>query len=151
MCRTLALVYFSIVSFFAVACFNNVELENRYVAPELLDGTVVSMSDTISEHCGGRERIPFIVLVSRMPEGASDSAIGHCTKTPGGAIYLLRDFWLSASDKRRMFLLLHEWAHCGLGLLHNELNWVMQSHLIPEDIAVEKTIDEAFEAIGCKK
>jgi hypothetical protein len=141
---------FFILSLLLVSCNNSIEMENRYVAPELLDGTVVAMADQFFSRCGGRDNVPFIVLVSRMPEGASEKAIGHSTKTPGGAVYILRDWWLTASDKRRMFLLIHELSHAALGLTHNESNWVMQSHLIPEDIAVDKTIEEAFEALGCK-
>jgi hypothetical protein len=147
--RTLAFAYFSFVSIIIVSCLD-INMENRYVAPELLDGTVVSMADTISERCGGREKVPFIVLVSRMPEGASETAIGHCTKIPGGAIYLLRDWWLTASDKRRMFLIAHEWGHCGLGLIHNPANWLMSGVMIPEDIAVEKSEDDIWPALGCK-
>jgi hypothetical protein len=144
--------YLTILSLLT-SCFNSVDakLEQRYVAPELLDGTVVAMADQFFDKCGGREKVPFIVLVSRMPEGvATDSAIGHCTKIPGGAVYLMRDWWLNASDKRRTFLLFHELGHCALGLLHNQNNWLMSKELIPEDIIAEKTIEEAFEAVGCK-
>jgi hypothetical protein len=133
-----------------VACNNSIDFEQRYVAPELLDGTVVAMADTFFQHCGGRDEVPFIVLVSRMPEGASEKAVGHCTKTPGGAVYLLKEWWLSASDKRRMFLISHELGHCALGLTHNANNWLMSSAMIPEDIAVDISEDEIWPALGCK-
>ncbi len=134
------------------SCFNTVDakMEQRYVAPELLDGTVVALADTFFEHCGGREKVPFIVLVSRLPEGTTDTTIGHCTKIPGGAVFILRDWWLNASDKRRMFLLAHELSHCGLGLLHNQNNWLMAPALIPEDIILEKSINDIWPALGCK-
>lgn len=151
--RTIVLSYIAFVTVLVcvTSCFNSFDgkFEQRYVAPELLDGTVVAMADTFFEHCGGREKVPFIVLVSRLPEPASNTAIGTCAKTPGGAVYLLRDWWLSASDKRRAFLLFHELGHCSLGLLHNQNNWLMSPALIPEDIIAEKSIDDVWPALGC--
>lgn len=133
------------------SCFNSIDanMEQRYVAPELLDGTVIAIADEFFSHCGGRDKVPFIVLVSRMPDGASENAVGHTTKTPGGAVYILRDWWLTASDKRRMFLLSHELGHSALGLLHNEYNWLMADKLIPENIIIEKSIDDIWPALGC--
>ncbi len=139
----------------------SVGVEQSYVAPNLIEGTVVSYAEEFFTRCGHKDKVAFIAVVSRLPESNTvDSAInpvGRCTNleknsdgTPGGgAVYLLLEAWLRASPAKQRALVWHELAHCALGKPHAD-NELMRGDGITEEEAVRLTPEVMVGILGCQ-
>lgn len=127
-------------------CSVSLQPTANYIAPELSLGTVGSYFREFCNYCTCSDKTLFIVLVGRMPTSAKESAVAHCTASPGGGIYILLDKWLEMSDMRRRVTVAHERAHCELGKGHDTTNWLMQGNGVTDWELKDKTVEDVYAA-----
>ena len=100
---------------------NVAPIHQSFVAPELIEGTVLSYVDEFYRVCPKAPRVRFVALVSRLPDDAAPGAVGRSTLTSSsgeGAVYLKLDTWLTLRDNQRRWLVWHELMHAALGVKH---------------------------------
>jgi hypothetical protein len=117
-----------------------IEIKDTYIAPELLQGTVVSIVDEFHAHCLNEDHVQFVALTGTLPNSAGEDSDATCTKslTGGhGMVFIQIDKWLSFDENQRKWLVSHELLHCEYGLKHDNDSKIMfpmmPSKLVAED------------------
>ena len=116
-----AIVAIGVAIAVALACGPLVEMQDTYVAPALLQGTVVSFVDEFHAHCPTEHKVQFVALVGTLPEDASDLAVARCTKSTDsgvGMVFILLDKFLSMTENQRRYVVAEELLHCEFGVKH---------------------------------
>jgi len=127
-------------------CSVSLQPTQQYLAPELSLGTVGSYWREFCNYCPCEGKTPFIVLVGRLPTSAKETAVAHCTATPGGGIYILLSEWLEMNDMRRRIVVAHELTHSELGKGHDAKNWLMQGNGVTDWELKDKTVEDVYAA-----
>ena len=118
---TYAIVALGAALAIALACGPLVEMQDTYIAPELLQGTVVALVDEFHAHCPTENKVQFVALVGTLPGDASDLAVARCTKstdTGMGMVFILLDRFLSMTENQRRYVVAEELLHCEFGVKH---------------------------------
>jgi hypothetical protein len=137
------------VCFVLAGCSFSMDLTKSYVAPDLLQGTVPQYVKEFHDRCEAKAQVPFVALVSRLPQGAKSAAVAHCAGVPGGAVYILLEKWLAMNDNQRRATVFHELAHCALGMAHNPQNWLMAGDGVIEAEVQGMALEDFYKALGC--
>jgi hypothetical protein len=119
--KALGLIAFSI---FALSCGPFAEVQQSYVAPDLLLGSVPAYVDEFYAHCPTPNKPKVVALVARLPEGdgTGPDAVARATYVSDrgeGFVFFLIDYFLKASDNQRRFLVAHELLHASFGVKHD--------------------------------
>lgn len=122
-------------------------LRVAYLAPELIQGTVIQYVREFNHYCPNEGKTAFIAIVSKLPTSATETAAGTCTLVgEGGGIYIKLDAWLRYSEMQRRALICHELAHAELGKRHDPNNWLMVGDGVTEMELEGKTIADVYAA-----
>jgi hypothetical protein len=103
------------------SCGDVMPIQQTYVAPELLQGSLPALVDEFYSHCPTTNKPQVIALVARLPEDAKDTAAARCTKTSSdgqGMVFIQIDSFLAKTDDQRRWLVAHELLHCSFGIGH---------------------------------
>jgi hypothetical protein len=107
-----------------LSCGPLAEVQQTYVAPDLLAGSLPGFVDEFYSHCPTNSKPQVIALVHRLPEGngSSPTAVARATYVSDkgeGMVFFLLDYFLKASDNQRRFLVAHELLHASFGVEHD--------------------------------
>lgn len=119
--KALGIIAFSV---FALSCGPFAEVQQTYVAPDILLGSMPAYVDEFYAHCPTANKPKVIALVARLPEGdgTSPTAVARATYTSDkgeGLVFFLIDKFLSYTDNQRRFLVAHELLHASFGVKHD--------------------------------
>jgi hypothetical protein len=107
--------------FIVFACGDLMPIRQTYIAPELIEGSVISYVDEFYNICPNAKRVRFVALVSRLPSDAKDTAVARTTLTSEsgeGMVFIKLDKFLAWNDNQRRWVVFHELVHASLGLNH---------------------------------
>jgi hypothetical protein len=98
-------------------------IEQTFIAPEYINGTVVALVDEFYEHCPTANKVAFVALVPRPPSNASPTSNAYCTlkSTSGqGVVYMDSEAFFAKSDSQRRWTVAHELLHCSFNVNHDD-------------------------------
>jgi hypothetical protein len=97
-------------------------IEQTFIAPEYINGTVVALVDEFYEHCPTANKVAFVALVPRPPSNASPTSNAYCTlkSTSGqGVVYMDSEAFFAKTDNQRRWTVAHELLHCSFNVSHD--------------------------------
>jgi hypothetical protein len=119
--KALGIIAFSV---FALSCGPFAEIQQTYVAPDILLGSVPAYVDEFYSHCPTANKPKVVALVARLPEGdgtgpTATARTTHTSDKGEGLVFFLLDKFLSYTDNQRRFLVAHELLHASFGIKHD--------------------------------